>query len=451
MNEQKEKNPRDWEPGQTIGKRYQLIDFMGAGAFGQVWKAMDIPNSKPQALHVALKLLQVSLSSDQKRTLENYQKVYSLYHPNIAAYTDLFIDGDTGILVMEFVDGQTLAKYRGGKHGKIALEAVLSIARQIAAGLDFAHEKGLVHRDIHLENVMIKDEKGKKTVKILDFGEAEMRESMPWNNQGVNSYSPYYTAPEQVMNRSPQSESDQYALASLVYDLISGRAPSNVSPEPLRELTEFQNRALLKALAKEPTERFKSCADFVAALEPESKAVHGWLQLQGIRVGSKNERGFTLMHFAAKDGRVDVLDWLKIQGENVNAKDNDDKTPIFNAVLVDRVDAIDWLIAQGCDVNAKANDGGTPMHYAAGRGHFRSMERLKMQGADINAEDDNGQTPIFRATAVGRVDAMIWLKTNGANISAVDKHGRTPTFLAANNIVTQWLVENGADIHAKGQ
>jgi len=176
----------------------------------------------------------------------------------------------------------------------------------------------------------------------------------------------------------------------------------------------------------------------------ELAAVQDWISRQFNQVGSRNKRGLALVHFAAKDGRRDVLAWLKIQGEDINAKDNDGQTPIFYAATVGHDEIIVWLISQGADVNARDKDDKTPMHYAARRDQLGSMKILKAHGADINAKDNNGQTPIFGAVIANRVNAMCWLKAEGADIdvNARDKNSKTLTDHAAQYDCTeamQWL------------
>ena len=444
-----------------IANRYILDEYLGGGDFGRVWKAKDEKNITYQneELYVAVKILPLQHSRNQNRfdnIVENYHKVYLLNHPYIAAYKDLVKDEDneTMVLVMEFVDGRTLDKYQNeyaDRYEKITFSDVLRIASQIADGLDYAHREMIIHHDIKLDNIMIKKENDE--VKILDFGEAEIQGYLAKNDQKSYNLPGVFQYPVQDPY---QKETDQYALAILVYDLLSGQkfSPRDMPPGslgPLEGLTDLQNRALLKALAKDPNERFKSCIQFITALGAgvESEEVRSWMSGRGIAIGTKNSRGLTLMHFAARDGRIDVLNWLKINGEEVDCVDNDGKTPLFYAATSGRTGVITWLKSEGCEINATAKDGSTPMHYAAARGFWEFMRVLKKLGAKVDIEDDNGQTPMFNAVITGRVNAMAFLKTEGVEINKPNTHGQTPILLAAycNSVAAmRWLKEEGADL-----
>ena len=183
----------------------------------------------------------------------------------------------------------------------------------------------------------------------------------------------------------------------------------------------------------------------------ELAVVQDWISRQFVQVGSRNKRGLSLVHFAAKDGRRDVLAWLKTQAEDVNAKDNDGQTPMFYAATVGHDEVIVWLRTQGADVNARDKDDKTPMHYAARRDQLGSMKILKANGADVNAKDNNDQTPIFSAVIANRVNAMCWLKAEGANIdvNARDKNGKTLMDYAAQydcSEAIRWLRKQGENV-----
>ena len=285
---------RDLRPNIILAGRYTLIEKLGSGGFGEVWKARDTVSGVP----VAIKLLRSDIAGNDdefERMRENFQKVHALHHPRIAAHLVFDRDGQNYMVVLEFVEGATLTKYwnaawRNRPTAERVKEA-LRLAAQVAEGLDFAHERGVVHRDIKPDNIMVASvtkvtPQGRQTVneaKILDFGlAADIQASM--SLRGANaandmSGTPQYMAPEQWRGRTPRSQTDQYALALIVYWQIGGRPPFTgdreilrtcsllEQPEPLEELSEEQNAALLRALAKEPKARFATCAEFIVVMK----------------------------------------------------------------------------------------------------------------------------------------------------------------------------------------
>lgn len=181
-----------------------------------------------------------------------------------------------------------------------------------------------------------------------------------------------------------------------------------------------------------------------------------WVVTKGGNVNNVNARisrdGDTLMHLAAKEGRVDVLAWLKKQGADVNAKIANGLVPMHGAAGGGHVAAMKWLKEQGVDVNARSINGITPMHAAAVMGHTEAMKWLKEQGADVNVKEENGMTPMHMAAGNGHIDAMRWLKEQGANVKVKDEAGWTPMHAAADGghiEAMKWLKGQGADTNAK--
>src|SRR5262245_59472473 len=158
------------DPGTRLGP-YEIVAPLGAGGMGEVYKARDTRLKRD----VALKILPESFASDSDR-LARFQReaevLASLNHPNIAAIHGLEESGGTGALVMELVEGETLADRIS--RGPIPLDEALPIARQIADALEAAHEQGIIHRDLKPANIKIRSD---GTVKVLDFGLAKLAES----------------------------------------------------------------------------------------------------------------------------------------------------------------------------------------------------------------------------------------------------------------------------------
>ena len=277
--------------------RYELINKLGRGAFGAVFLARD---TVADTL-VALKTLPPELNhsvDDLDGVKENFKLVSKLAHPNIAQLKYLHhVDSVTAmeggvhiakgeyLVVMEYVEGSTLQNWlKQFPEKKVPLETVKAICQQIAIALDFAHSLRVIHRDIKPGNIMVTQE---KQVKVLDFGlAAEVRSSMSRlsTDKGSSSGTRPYMPPEQLMGRLQDHTADQYALAVVVYEMLSGGVPfksvfetgdmalicqviPNNPAESLKQLNKKQNAVLLRALAKSKEERFSSCVDFMNALD----------------------------------------------------------------------------------------------------------------------------------------------------------------------------------------
>ncbi len=277
--------------------RYELVEKLGAGGFGAVYRAHD----SVARVDVAVKVLPPMISAvpeELENVRSNFVLVSKLKHPNIAslehlhkvekvdasAQQHLRIFPGSYLVVMEYVDGSTLSNWKKQfPDRKVPLDQALDICGKVAWALDFAHGEGIIHRDVKPSNIMISPD-GK--VKVLDFGlAAEIRSSMGRvsKEQFDTSGTRPYMAPEQWAGESQDGTSDQYALACMLYELISGGVPfqsvfesgdtglmlnlvENRMPKPLSELNKKQNAALLKALAKNGSERYASCDEFINAM-----------------------------------------------------------------------------------------------------------------------------------------------------------------------------------------
>ena len=309
MNENSMNNAVTMRPqsGASLGRidQYELIRELGGGGFGCVYLARDTV----AGIEVAVKGLP-PLVRLNKEELENVRKNFALvsrlHHPNIAAaltlhpvaqaiYDDkadaekLRVFGGDTLVVMQYAPGVTLSQWRKQfPDGKVPLDKALEITRQIASALDYAHKEKILHRDIKPANVMIETAAdGSLTARVLDFGlAAEIRSSMSRVSQSITDTSGTrpYMAPEQWLGEKQGFETDQYSLAVLFYELITGEVPfasvfdtgdpvlmmnvvGNREFNPPSELPKLIRRALIQALAKKREDRFASCIEFVDALE----------------------------------------------------------------------------------------------------------------------------------------------------------------------------------------
>ena len=290
----------------SVGRidQYELLRELGGGGFGCVYLAKDTV----AGIEVAVKGLPPEVKHN-KEELENIRQNFALvsrlHHPNIAAALVLHpavkaeyssrdvmeklrvFERDT-MMVMEYAPGVTLSQWRKQfPDKKVPLEKALDITRQVAAALDYAHGEKIVHRDVKPSNVMIETKPdGSVVARVLDFGlAAEIRSSMGRVSREIRDTSGTrpYMAPEQWRGAKQGPATDQYALAAMFCELVTGEVPfSSVfetgdpvlmktavatdAPEFPKELPKAVRLALAKALSKKSEERFATCAAFVDAL-----------------------------------------------------------------------------------------------------------------------------------------------------------------------------------------
>jgi serine/threonine protein kinase len=271
--------------GHVLARRYRLIKHIGAGAMGTVYQAEDL---KLQRM-VAIKVLPQSSTPDPAavaRFRREARALAQLSHANIVQAYDEDEDAGRHFLVMEFVEGQTLAALLK-RHGQISPTRAASYGWQAAQGLAHAHERGLVHRDLKPSNLLITSN---GEVKVLDLGLArfllDQIGDASLTSEGIGLGTPDYMAPEQFRNaRSADPRADIYSLGCTLYHLIAGQAPFPTSsiaekfaahegqvPRPLEEtcpdVPGGLTLAISRMMAKRPEERFQSAAGTAEALAP---------------------------------------------------------------------------------------------------------------------------------------------------------------------------------------
>ncbi|MDR0610241.1 MAG: protein kinase, partial [Planctomycetaceae bacterium] len=277
------REPSAFSSGYLFGENFRLEKRLGRGGMGEAWKAYDATADRFVVLKFIPKEIQhVQEAMDLVRS--SFKKVHALQHQHICPVYGLFTDPQHGLyLAMKYIDGLPLDTYRRRyikKYGKILFSDVVQIFWGIAKGLDYAHEKKVIHRDIKPQNIMIGQSDG---VQIIDFGLAEeIRTSMvrfSREPQMTIAGTRSYMAPEQWRGRLQDARTDQYALAVTAYEMLSGHVPFsgsdvavlrecvlNDDPEPIVELPEYVNIALLKALSKKQENRYENCRAFIKAM-----------------------------------------------------------------------------------------------------------------------------------------------------------------------------------------
>ena len=277
--------------GERIG-HLRVIASIGVGGMGAVWHAVDELLDR----HVALKVIRPELLS-RAGLAERFRSeaivLARLQHPCIAALYGLEKRGDEFVMVMEYVDGETLDN-RIAVQGSLLWPEATRITRAVLDALDHAHESGVIHRDIKPANVMI-TRAGR--VKVMDFGIARLVGAQRQTRTGAAVGTPSYMSPEQLLGQEVDGRADVYAVGTLLYELTTGHLPFEVEGDYLRMIAQLQqvpgppsahnpnlpaglDQIIAKALRKEPEDRFATSRDFRDALE-ELEREHGVLRPYG--------------------------------------------------------------------------------------------------------------------------------------------------------------------------
>jgi serine/threonine-protein kinase len=268
------------QPDQSLGS-YRLISRLGAGGMGEVWRAEDTRLLRP----VAIKILNEKIASDPEwkaRFMREARTVAQMNHPNIATIYSIEQEGDMLFIAMELVEGESLASLLA--RGPLPPREVARQISQVAEALGEAHEKGIVHRDVKPDNIIV----AKRTVKVLDFGIAKQTNKMAADSKtltqgGMIVGTPYYMSPEQALGKQVDSRSDIFSLGVVMYEAITGRRPfdgesvtetmMNIimnEPPDVAAVMPTAPRALAdvvrRALQKKPDQRFQTATEMVDAM-----------------------------------------------------------------------------------------------------------------------------------------------------------------------------------------
>ena len=252
--------------GTLLAGRYRIVRQLGQGGMGSVWLAEDTQlDNKPFAIKMLPSIL-VSNKRAYRQLKDEALVAMQLVHPNIVQIRAFEENDGNPFLVMDYVDGQTLDDCLAEK-GRLPEAEVVRLLKPIAAALDYAHAKGVVHRDVKPGNVMIAKD---GTPYILDFGIArEIQETMTRVTGKLSSGTLLYMSPEQLMGESPNPAQDVYSFAAMAYECLKGEPPfshgqiefqiMNKQPEPLRSDGALAV-GIMAGLAKKPEDRPATCA-----------------------------------------------------------------------------------------------------------------------------------------------------------------------------------------------
>jgi serine/threonine-protein kinase len=267
--------------GQTVAG-YEILSLLGKGGMGRVYRVQNVVSGRIEAMKVLL--ADVDPDSDMVERFESEIRTLArLDHPNIAKLNTAVRVGDELLMLMEFVEGRTLADF---VPGSLTIEELLSYAGQTLTALNYAHQNYVIHRDIKPTNIMVTPQ---GLVKLMDFGIAKTRDDQVRTKTGFAVGSVVYMSPEQVLGTPVDARSDLYSMGLVLYELSVGRrafnfestysvfdAQLNSMPPPPIEVNPGIPQALsdiiLKAIEKDPRLRFQSASEFRRCLEEVSGA-----------------------------------------------------------------------------------------------------------------------------------------------------------------------------------
>jgi len=263
--------------GDIVGD-YRVIEIIGSGGMGAVYKIEHLLTRRIEAM----KLLPAGVTADPERVQRFEREIQvqaRLSHPNIAALYNALRNGDTIALIMEYVEGEPLQHMLAA--GPLPLETALDYASQVLSALAYAHQEGVIHRDVSPANILITRE---RVAKLTDFGLAKSASDLRVSTSGAPVGSPWYMSPEQVRGLEPiDGRTDIYATGAVLYEMLTGAklfdadgafavmsaqvetappSPSSRNPAIPRGLDAI----VLKALEKDPAHRFQSAEAFRLAL-----------------------------------------------------------------------------------------------------------------------------------------------------------------------------------------
>jgi serine/threonine protein kinase len=283
-------------PGSVLRERFVLVDELGRGGMGVVYKAFDRSGSDVKERYVAIKILSEEFKRHPLavRALQREaRKAQKLAHPNIATVYDFDRDGGNVYMVMELLSGRSLDRVlREDGHNGIPIVPALSIVKSLAAALSYAHQQGIVHSDFKPSNAFLT---GDGKVKVLDFGIAraapnlvERGENTTFDAGQLGAISPAYASLEMLTGQEPDVRDDVYALACVTYELLTGTHPyrridaekahnSGLEPHVIGKLSRTQWRGLRQGLALRRADRCPSVDAFASQLLQRPRQAPLWI------------------------------------------------------------------------------------------------------------------------------------------------------------------------------
>ena len=266
--------------GKKLDGRYLIESLIGVGGMANVYKGRDVRTNNA----IAVKVLKEEFLGNEElvRRFKNESKAISILdHPNIVKVYDVSVTDQLQYIVMEYIDGITLKEYLKQRGGALTWKEVVHFATQVLGALDHAHSKGIVHRDVKPQNIMLQAD---GSIKMMDFGIARFSraQSQTVSDKAIGSV--HYISPEQAKGDRTDARTDIYSVGVMLYEMLSGSLPFDGSgtvsiaimqisekpkplaqvapnvPEGLRQITE-------KAMEKDPADRYQSAAEMLEAIQ----------------------------------------------------------------------------------------------------------------------------------------------------------------------------------------
>lgn len=278
------------KPGFLLDKKYEFLRLLGKGGMGYVFLARH----RGLGTQVAVKILKPQFSSDQSTRLRFHreaQMAAQIDHPNVVRVQDFGVEDTLCYLVMEYLEGETLRTRL--KTGKLeSANDLLHLITQVCSALEAIHTKNIIHRDLKPDNIFFHQKLNQEIIKLLDFGVAKTEMNFDQEEltySGLIVGTPAYMSPEQCRGETLTPASDIYALGVIVYEILSGKklfeathpinvlyAHLNIVPPDLKNLvpviSDSLSQTVMRALRKNPTERFQSANEFLAEFQSSLEA-----------------------------------------------------------------------------------------------------------------------------------------------------------------------------------
>ncbi len=472
---------------------YEILSELGRGAMGVVYRGRDAAIGRP----VAIKVIRIDAGTTMQQGAELRQRLIreasvagNISHPGIVTVYQLGEEGDAVFIAMEFVEGSSLESLlANATHDR---DWVLDILAQIAVALDYAHKANVVHRDIKPANILVRSD---GRVKIADFGIAKLTAGATsgMTGTGMSVGSPAYMSPEQVQATAIDGRSDQFALATMAFQMLAGRMPFKgntavtlmfqiVTADPFAPqtgdipLAPNVRAVLARALSKNPNDRFPTCAAFIQEL---TTAVEG--KTTGVRPAS------AIPHTPAPAPLVSTPPPAPAPFVPASAPAHQPAAskswmlfPIIGGLLTLALigGGIYWWYSHQADQPAQAGQpttgqptqpppeketarkgtdsgpkasSGTPLLAAVASGNVDAVKSALAKGANVNEADHEGTTPLMLASE-GSAPIVAELLTAGAQVDAVDAQGRSAlsrASAAGKADAMSLLLDHGANLNAR--
>lgn len=499
-------------PGTRIARRYEIHKHLGAGGMGIVVQAIDKAlDNEP----IALKFLYPHLVKDQvlfARFRNEVLLTRRLSHPNIVSLYDFGrSEGGYYFISMEYIEGQNLRRrIHDRKKDRLRFAEVVRILNDIASGLAHAHSRGVIHRDLKPDNILVSDF---GEVKVMDFGLARSL----WIDKGLTETgnavgTPQYMAPEQIRGEDLDVRCDIYSLGIMAYEMVVGDTPFNaegwyeLAAQHLREpipsfatkengIPEWYEEMVFKCCEKNRDKRYANVQEFLEALNEHSE------ELEDTRISytpavlslyTKDQKrrrkrrwkrrakyaatmgafaGAGLVVAGAIVGAVKFVPQvntfvssLVLQAEDASGADlravkrllgtslTLDSKEFFERVQAEDVEAVRVLLTAGMDPDVRDEQGVSAVEHAIKLGNAELVSALLGAGADINTAPGGGRTPLMLVAEEGDAAVVYALLEHNPHLNARDDRGMTALMHAAaggSTQVLQALIDRGAYVNPK--